>query len=52
MKTTTDQIEDLIDYALGVAKPNIKTKRTPKELEITVNRAKFIIKVERKKRKK
>jgi hypothetical protein len=49
-KVTTDQIEDLIEYALGVAKPDIKTKRSVENLEITVNRRKFVVRVERKKK--
>ena len=47
-KVTSDEILDLIDYALSKAKPNIKHKRTPQELMVTVNRTKFIVKVTRK----
>ncbi len=52
MKVTEEDIQDLLEFALNAQKPNIKTKRTASDLTITVNRSKFKIKVERKRKLK
>lgn len=49
-KITHDQIEDLIEFCISRQKPEIKTKRTTDEFLITVNRTKFRIKIERKRK--